>query len=95
MSFRYFRSANDAVYEQARSTLDIAWGYPTPDGKTLTAFDAAESAPHDAQGRPYLQVRDEFCTYDAAAMLLSDAMAAGVVEEVSAQAFDAVCGSSV
>jgi len=93
--FRYFRAQSDTVYDKSRLALDAAWGYPTADGRTLTCFDAAADAPHDSAGRPYLQVRSEFCGYEAAAAMLAEAMAAGVVSEVTAEQFAAVCQSAL
>jgi hypothetical protein len=79
---RFFRTASDAVYEQARITLDAAWGHPTPDGRTLTCIEPAATAPRDAQGRIVLAVRDEFCTYSVAVDLLPQLLASGAVTEI-------------
>lgn len=95
MTFRYFRAVNDSVYEQARGTLDATWGYPTADGDTVTSFTPASLAPHDNMGRPYLQVREEFCSYEAVSVMLAGAIGSGDVEEITAGQFDDVCQSSV
>lgn len=79
---RYFRTASDEIYEQARLTLDAAWGHPTPDGLTLTCIQPAASAPRDDQGRIVLAVHDEFCGYSVAVDLLPQLLAAGVVQEI-------------
>lgn len=79
---RFFRTASDAVYEQARLALDSAWGHPTPNGTTLTCIDTAAVAPRDAQGRIVLAVREEFCTYSVAVDLLPQLLASGAVEEI-------------
>jgi hypothetical protein len=81
---RYFRANSDAVYEQARLTLDAAWGFPSPDGRTLTCIEPAATAPRDTQGRIVLAVNDEFTTYSVAAQLLPQLLASGAVEEIDA-----------
>ena len=78
---RFFRAA-DAVYEQARSTLDAAWGLPNDKG-TVTCIEPAATAPQDAQGRVLLAVDDSFCTYSTAADLLPQLIASGAVEEIN------------
>lgn len=79
---RYFRTSNDLVYEQARTSLDAAWGFPTSDGKTITCIDPAAIAPRDSLGRVVLAVNDEFCTYSVAVDLLPQLLASGAVEEI-------------
>ena len=78
---RFFR-ATSAVYEQARFAIDAAWGFPSPDGRTLTCIEPAATAPRDAQGRIVLAVNDEFTTYSVAAELLPQLLASGAVEEI-------------
>lgn len=79
---RFFRTNSTAVYEQARLTLDAAWGHPTPDGMTVTCIEPAVSAPRDLQGRILLAVNDEFCEYPVAVDLLPQLLASGAAEEV-------------
>jgi hypothetical protein len=86
---RFFRATTDEVYEQARLTLDAAWGHPTADGKTLTCIAQADVAPRDAQGRILLAVDDEFCTYSVAVDLLPQLLASGVVDEIDAATYHA------
>lgn len=86
---RYFRSASDAVYEQARLTLDAAWGHPNEATKTVTCIDPAAVAPRDAQGRIVLAVNDEFCGYSVAAELLPQLLASGAVEEIDRETYRA------
>ena len=86
---RYFRAQSDAVYEQARLTLDAAWGFPSPDGRTLTCIEPAATAPRDAQGRIVLAVNDEFTTYSVAVELLPQLLASGAVEEIDAATYQA------
>jgi hypothetical protein len=87
---RYFLTDSDEVYEQARLTLDSAWGHPSPDGKTLTCIEPASVAPRDAQGRIVLAVQDEFCEYSVAVDLLPQLLASGLVDEIDAAAYHAV-----
>jgi hypothetical protein len=86
---RFFRTADDGLYESIRLQLDAAWGHPTPDGKTVTCFDPAAVAPRDAAGRLLLAVNDEFVTWEPAATLLPQLLASGVVVEVDAAAYAA------
>lgn len=90
---RFFRTASDEVYEQARLTLDAAWGHPTADGRTLTCIQPAASAPRDSEGRIVLAVNDEFCEYSVAVDLLPQLLASGAVEEIDAAAYHAVVNS--
>jgi hypothetical protein len=75
--------AGDAAYEQVRSSLDAAWGHPTPSGLTVTCIEPAATAPRDGQGRIVLAVHDEFVEFPAAAAVLPDLLASGVVDEIS------------
>lgn len=79
---RYFLTASDEIYEQARLTLDAAWGHPNEATKTVTCIDPAAVAPRDAQGRIVLAVLESFCEFTVAADLLPQLLAAGVVEEI-------------
>lgn len=80
---RHFRTASDPVYEQARVTLDAAWGLLAP----TTCIEPAATAPRDAQGRIVLAVNDEFCAYSVAAELLPQLLASGAVEEIDAATY--------
>lgn len=80
---RFLRTPDEALYENVRATLDAAWGHPTPDGRTITAFDPAADAPRDADGRLLLAVNDEFTTWEPAATLLPQLLASGAVEEIT------------
>jgi hypothetical protein len=81
---RYFRTADAEVYEGIRTQLDVAWGHPTPDGKTLTCIEPAATAPRDSQGRILLAVQDAFAEYEAAYTMLPQVLASGAVEEITA-----------
>jgi len=87
ISQRYFRTADEALYESIRMQLDAAWGHPTPDGKSVTCFDPAVAAPRDAEGRILLAVREEFATWEPAATLLPQLLASGAVEEIDADEY--------
>ena len=80
MSQRYFRTADEALYEQIRIGLDAAWGHPN--AGTVTCIDPAAVAPRDAQGSVLLAVNDEFCQYEAVAAMLPQLLASGAVEEI-------------
>ena len=81
---RYFRcEAGDEAYEQARLTLDAAWGHPNAETKTVTCIDPAAVAPRDAQGRIVLAVNDEFCEYPAAQQMLAYMIEQGAVTEIT------------
>lgn len=85
---RYFRAA-DAVYEQARLTLDAAWGHTPP----TTCIEPATRAPRDDEGRIVLAVADEFCEYTTAKDLLPQLLASGAVQEIDRQTFDAAANA--
>ena len=85
---RYFR-APGAVYEQARLTLDAAWGHQPP----TTCIEPAARAPRDAQGRIVVAVADEFCDYSTARELLPQLLASGAIEEIDRQTFDAAANN--
>lgn len=84
---RFFAAAT-AVYEQARQTLDAAWGLPNELG-TVTCIDPAAVAPRDSQGRIVLAVPESFCEFTVAVDLLPQLLAAGVVEEIDEAAYRA------
>lgn len=84
---RHFRSS-DAVYEQARASLDAAWMLPNDIG-TVTCIEPAATAPHDAQGRVLLAVNDDFCAYPVAVDLLPQLLASGAVEEIDKATYQA------
>lgn len=85
VSHRYFRTASDEVYEQARLNLDAAWQIQPPQ----TCIEPAATAPRDADGRILLAVDEEFCAYAAAAEMLPQLLASGLVDEISEEAFRA------
>lgn len=88
---RFFRSSSAVVYEQARLTLDAAWGHVPP----ATCIEPAATAPRDSQGRIVLAVKDEFCTYSVAAEMLPQLLASGAVEEIDEAAYFAAVNRPV
>jgi hypothetical protein len=74
----FFRTADDALYEQVRLGLDAAWGHQPP----TTCIAPAAVAPRDAQGRIVLSVKQEFVKFAAAAAILPGLLASGAVEEI-------------
>ena len=79
---RFFRAATDASYEQARLTLDAAWGLPNDKG-TDTCIAPISLAPRDSAGRPMVAVSDEWCQWEPADTLLPQLLASGAVSEIS------------
>lgn len=69
-SMTFLRFATDAAYQQLRSALNFALGYPTPDGVTLEAILPVERALRDTQGRAVLMLNRS---------LYARAVAAGVL----------------
>jgi hypothetical protein len=89
---RYFRS-DDATYEAIRVQLDAAWGHGPGTG-TVTCYEPAATAPHDAQGRVLLAVHSEFCQFDAVAAMLPQLLASGAVEEIDKATYRAALPQS-
>jgi hypothetical protein len=85
MMQRFFRTSDDALYEQVRALLDAAWLHVPP----TTCIDPAAVAPHDALGRILLAVRPEFCEYEAAASMLPQLLSSGAVEEITEAEYQA------
>lgn len=79
---RFFKSDSESVYEQARLSLDAAWGLPNGYG-TATCIDPASVAPRDANGMILLAVDDAFCEYAEAAEMLPQLLASSAVEEIT------------
>lgn len=79
MSQRFFRTADEALYEQVRLGLDAQWGHVAP----VTCVDPASVAPRDSVGRILLAVRSEFCDYEAVAAMLPSLLSGGAVDEIN------------
>jgi hypothetical protein len=86
---RFFRSNDDAVYENVRATLDAAWGLPNDTG-TQTCIPPAESALRDQVGRIVLPLKDMFCEWEPAASMLPKLLSSGAVEEITEAVYQAV-----
>jgi hypothetical protein len=86
---RYFRST-PAVYADICAQLDAAYGYPNTETKTERTLPLVSSLPTDGQGRVYLAISAEYCEYNLPSELLPQLIAAGAVEEVTAEQYLAV-----
>jgi hypothetical protein len=86
---RYFR-AMPAVYADICAQLDAAYGYPNPETKTERTLPVAADLATDGQGRLYLMISEEYCQFDLPSELLPQLIAAGLVEEITAEQFAAV-----
>ena len=86
---RYFRST-PAVYADISSQLDAAYGYPNPATKTDRTLPLLADLPTDGQGRVYLGVSAKYCEFNLPSELLPQLIAAGLVEEITAEQYDAV-----
>lgn len=81
---RFFRTADAALYETVRLTLDEAWNL-VPHG--CTCYTAAATAPRDSNGRIVLAVDEEFCHYSVVVDLLPQLLASGAVEEIDRETY--------
>jgi hypothetical protein len=86
---RYFRST-PAVYADICSQLDAAYGYPNAETKTERSLPLAADLPADGQGRVYLVISAAYCDYNLPSELLPQLIAAGLVEEITAEQYAAV-----
>jgi hypothetical protein len=86
---RYFRAAPDA-YADICAQLDAAYGYPNADTKTERSLPLAADLPSDGEGRVYLAISAEYCDYNLPSELLPQLIAAGLVEEITAEQYAAV-----
>jgi hypothetical protein len=84
---RYFRAA-PAVYDDICGQLDAAYGYPNAATKTERTLPA--SLPADNQGRVYLAISAAYCDYNLPSELLPQLIAAGLVDEITAEQYAAV-----
>jgi hypothetical protein len=80
---RFFRIADEALYEDVRLALDVSWGHVPP----TTCVDPATTAPRDLQGRILLAVRNEFADFEAVSAILPGLLESGAVEEITASAY--------
>jgi hypothetical protein len=83
---RCFRAA-PAVYADICGQLDAAYGYPNQATKTLGTLPLASDLPSDGQGRVYLAVSAAYCDYNLPSELLPQLIAAGLVEEITAEQY--------
>lgn len=85
---RFFR-ADNAVYEMVRTNLDAAWGLPAHG--QITCLEPAVTAPHGPDGLVYLGTWGTFCDYDDVRPLLTELLASGAVEEITAEQYREAC----
>jgi hypothetical protein len=86
---RYFRSS-PAVYAAICQQLDAAYGYPNAETKTERTLPLAGTLPSDTSGRVYLAVSEAYCEYNLPSELLPQLIAAGQVEEITAEQYAAL-----
>jgi len=86
---RYFR-ASPAVYADICAQLDAAYGYPNAETKTERTLPLAADLLSDDAGRVYLAVSSEYCDYNLPSEMLPQLIAAGLVEEITAEEYAAV-----
>jgi hypothetical protein len=86
---RYFRST-PAVYASICAQLDAAYGYPNAATKTERTLPLVADLPTDGDGRVYLAVSAEYCDFILPSQMLPQLIAAGVVEEITEAAYQAV-----
>lgn len=86
---RYFRSS-PAVYASICEQLDAAYGYPNESTKTQRTLPPVSELPADGEGRVYLAVSAEYCEFNLPSEMLPQLIAAGVVEEITAEQYAAI-----
>jgi hypothetical protein len=89
LAVRYFRST-PAVYADICAQLDAAYGYPNEATKTQRTLPLAADLPSDGQGQLYLAVSADYCDYNLPSEMLPQLIAAGLVEEITAEQYAAV-----
>jgi hypothetical protein len=83
---RYFVAQSDDGYETIRSTLDVAWNLPNSFG-TDTCLPPANVAPRNQTGLITLALRDEFCEWPPASLMLPQLLSSFVIEEITANQY--------
>jgi len=86
---RHFRST-PVVYSSVCSQLDAAYGYPNAETKTERTLPLAADLPTDDAGRVYLAISAAYCDYNLPSEMLPQLIAAGLVEEITAEQYAAV-----
>lgn len=79
---RFFRSFDDAVYEQVRTTLNAAWGLPNGKG-TDTCLPTLQAASRDPSGNIVLPIDELFCEWQPADAMIPQLLGSGVVAEIT------------
>ena len=91
---RYFR-ASLAAYLSVCQQLDAAYGYPNHETKTLRTLPLASELSSDQQGRVYLGISAAYCDFVLPSQMIPELIAAGIVEEITQQQYEAVVPSTV
>lgn len=86
---RYFRATAE-TYAAIGRQLDAAYGYPNRETNTERTLPPTAELPADAAGRVYLAIESGYCDYILPAQILTELMASGAVEEVSANTYAAL-----
>lgn len=86
---RYFR-ATPAVYVEICEQLDASYGYPNAETKTQRTLPVIGDLPSDGNGLVYLAIELHYCDFDLPSKLLPELIAAGAVEEITAEQYWAV-----
>lgn len=86
---RYFRSTPD-VYLLVCSQLDSAYGYPNESTRTQRTLPGVDNLPSDSDGRLYLAISAEYCSFDLPSQLLAQLIDMGAVEEITEQQYESV-----
>ena len=81
MTQRYFRTANDDVYESVRLELNAKWMLPNEFG-TVTCFAPASSGLRDANNSLVLAVDSAWCDHPDVDAVLPGLLDGGLIEEI-------------
>lgn len=81
MTQRYFRTANDNVYESVRLELNAKWMLPNDLG-TVTCFAPASNGLRDSAGLLVLAVDSAWCDHPDVDAVLPSLLEGGLIEEV-------------
>lgn len=86
---RYF-AATAENYESVRAALDAALGFPNPSTGTITAIPPASEAIVGIDGRMLMAAADEQASGEYVAPVIADAVATGLIAELTAAEFVAL-----
>jgi hypothetical protein len=83
---RYFVAQDDIAYDTIRTALDAAWVLPNQFG-TETCLPPPVVAPRNASGLITLALRDEFCEWPPALLMVPQLLSSFVIEEITADQY--------